>query len=232
MDEPRDPWLDDLAALRERTRFQAPSLERTVTLVLASATPNDHKEKTMTRIKQRPALVALIVLAAVAALTPVAYAVANQIFLSIDPDLPDEEIAEDVRQQLAAAGVDGAEVRAEREQERLLLDIEAGDHSPLDLAIDIVDHEDAAARAVRVRMDVRSDLGPAQRDALTRTATDPVLLRLHHERPEGQSDAEVAAAIRSFLVGRGYPDAAVDVRGDEIVLTIVSAPAAPASSSR
>ena len=231
MDERRDPWRSDLAALDERTRLHAPSLERTVSLVLASATPHTHKEKTMNRIKRRPALVALIVLAAVAALTPVAYAVANQIFLSIDPDQPDEQIAEDVRQQLVAAGVDGAEVRAIRDQERLLLDIEAGEHSPLDLAIGVRDDgHPATARTVRFELDVRSDLTPAQRDALTRTMTDPAMLRLHHERPEGRSDAQVAAAMRDFLVARGYPDAAVAIRGDAITLTIVTAPTAPAAS--
>ena len=227
MDERRDPWRSDLAALDERTRLHAPSLERTVSLVLASATPtHNRKEKTMSLFKRRPALAALIVLAAVAALTPVAYAVANQILLSIDPTRSDDQIAEDVRQQLVAAGVEGAQVRADREQNRLLLDIESGEEAGLNLAIDVRGDGGPEGRPVRVRMDVRSDLTPAQRAALNRTATDPELLRLYHERTDGQSDADVAAAVRSFLVGRGYPDATVEIRGDEIGLTIVTAPAA------
>lgn len=226
MDERRDPWCSDLAALDERTRLHAPSLERTVSLVLASATRNhDRKEETMSLFERRPALAALIALIAVAALTPVAYAVANQILLSIDPERSDEEIADDVRQQLVSAGAVGAQVRADRAEDRLLLDIESGEERGLDLALD-VRGDGEQGRAVRIAMDVQSDLAPAQRAALNRTATDPTLLRLLHDRPDGQSDAAVAAAVRSFLVARGYPDATVEVRGDEVALTIVTAPAA------
>ena len=226
-----EPWAGDFRALREHSRQDAPSPERTRQFVLASAmNPETPKEKTMTFLKRRPALAIAIALALIAVLTPVAYAVVNKVLLSIDPDQSEEEIEKDVTEQLEAAGISPTEVTAEKRGDgRLTVGIRS-DEDPRALASDLdidvrgeggTGAEVALEGEMRIEIEVECDLSPAQMQALTELVssdefTQPVRA--------GQTDAQVAAGMRAVLQAHGYRSAEVTVNGATARVTVSAPP--------
>lgn len=226
-----EPWANDFRALRDHTREDAPSLERTRQFVLASAMKSETpKEKPMTFLKRRPALAVAIALALIAVLTPVAYAVVNKVFLTIDRDKSEEEIEKDVTEQLEAAGISPTEVTAEKRGDGWLkLGIRADDDPRAlasDLDIDVRGSGGGGAEValegqMRIEIEVECDLSPAQMQALTDLVssdefTQPVRA--------GQTDAQVAAGMRAVLQSHGYRDAEVTVNGGSARVTVRSPP--------
>ena len=226
-----EPWENDFCALREHSRLDAPSLERTRRFVLASATTTeDPKEKTMSFLKRRPALAVAIAIALLAVLTPVAYAVVNKVFLTIDPDQSEEQIEQNVTEQLEAAGISPTEVTAEKRGDgRLKLGIRS-DEDPRALAsdLDIEVRGSSATGAdvalegqMQIEISVECDLSPAQMKALTDLVssdefTQPVRA--------GQTDAQVAAGMRAVLQAHGYRTAEVTVSGASARVTVTAPP--------
>ena len=226
-----EPWASDFRALREHSRLDAPSLERTRQLVLASATTTeDPKEKTMSFLKRRPALAVAIAIALLAILTPVAYAVVNKVFLTIDPDQSEEEIEQNVTEQLEAAGISPTEVTAEKRGDgRLKLGIRS-DEDPRALASDLdievrgssgTGAEVALEGQMQIEISVECELSPAQMKALTDLVssdefTEPVRA--------GQTDAQVAAGMRAVLHAHGYRTAEVTVNGASARVTVTAPP--------
>lgn len=226
-----EPWASDFRALRERSRVDAPSLERTRQFVLASAIETETpKEKPMTFLKRRPALAVAIAIALLAVLTPVAYAVVNKVFLTIDRDKSEEEIEKDVTEQLEAAGISPTEVTAEKRGDGWLKVGIRSDDDPRALAsdLDIDVHGSSGGGAevalegqMRIEIEVECDLSPAQMQALTDLVssdefTQPVRA--------GQTDAQVAAGMRAVLLAHGYRDADVTVNGTSVTVTVRAAP--------
>jgi hypothetical protein len=223
-----EPWEDDFCALREHSRVDAPSLERTRRLVLASATTTeDPKEKTMSFLKRRPALAVAIAIALLAVLTPVAYAVVNKVFLTIDPDQSEQEIEQQVTEQLEAAGYPPSSVTAEKTGDSLKLGIRMHSDDPDDKGPDLDVSVgglkgDVTQGQSRVQIQVECELTPAQMDSLTDlVSSDRFLTPL---RDEGKSDAELAAELRAVLDDHGFKSAAVDVSGDDVAVTVSAPP--------
>lgn len=230
-----DPWASDFRALREHTRQGAPSLERTRQFVLASAkTPENQKEKTMSFIKRRPALAVAIALALIAVLTPVAYAVVNKVFLTIDPDQSEEEIERDVEKQLENAGLPDSRVHAQKDGDKLEIGIQTehqgdGDLPELDIAVKGKAGSPADSKQSQIRISVECELAPDKVDALTDVVSSHEFYSLVHERPAGQSDAELAAALKDILSRHGF-ESEVTVSGDDVSV-VVTGPGAPASGA-
>jgi hypothetical protein len=222
-----DPWASDFRALRDHTRRDAPSLERTRQFVLASAkNPEPDKEKPMTFIKRRPALAVAIALALVAVLTPVAYAVVNKVFLTIDPDQSEEEIERDVEQQLEEAGLSDPRVHAEKDGERLEIGIraehEGGPMPELDVS---VLGKGGDSQESKVTISVECDLSPAQIDTLTDVVGGHEFASLLEHRAD-RTDAELAAALREVLARHGF-EVEVTVNGNDVSVA-VKGPGGPA----
>jgi hypothetical protein len=230
-----EPWASDFRALREHTRQDAPSLERTTSLVLASATnPETEKEKPMTLLKRRPALAVGIAIALIAILTPVAYAVMNKVFLSIDRDKSEEEIEEDVRQQLEAAGISPTKVEAEKRGDGWLKIGIRSDDDPRALASDLdIDVRGTGSPGapsgvevglegqMRIEIAVECELSPAQLEALTDlVGSDEFVAPVRAD----QSDAQVAAGMRAVLEKHGYRSAQVTVDGATARVTVTAPP--------
>ena len=226
-----EPWASDFRALREHSRQDAPSLERTRQFVLASAmNPETPKEKPMTFLKRRPALAVAIALALIAVLTPVAYAVVNKVFLTIDRDKSEEEIEKDVRQQLEAAGISPTEVTAEKRGDGWLKVGIRSEDDPRALASDLdIDvrgsggpgAEVALQGQMRIEIAVECELSPAQMQALTDlVSSDEFVEPVRAD----QSDAQVAAGMRAVLEAHGYRSAEVTVTGSTARVTVTAPP--------
>lgn len=226
-----DPWASDFRALREHTRRDAPSLERTREFVLASAkNPESEKEKTMSFIKRRPALAVAIAIALIAVLTPVAYAVVNKVLVTIDRDKSEDEIEDDVRQQLEAAGISPTEVTAEKRGDGWLKVGIRSDDDPRALAsgIDIdvrgssgTGAEVAIGGQMRIEIAVECELSPAQMQALTDlVSSDEFVQPVRADL----TDAQVAAGMRAVLQAHGYHSSEVTVNGGSARVTVKAPP--------
>ena len=229
-----EPWASDFCALREHSRVDAPSLERTRQFVLASATTTEApKEKTMSFLKRRPALAAAIAIALLAVLTPVAYAVVNKVFLTIDPDQSEEEIERDVEQQLEKAGLTDPRVTAQKDGERLEIGIRTdhpdGEMPELDVSVLGKGKGDTTSEQSKVQIAVECELSPAQIDGLTDVVSSHEFTSLVHDRPAGQTDAQLATALRDILGRHGF-EAEVTVQGDDVSIA-VTGPGGPTSGA-
>jgi hypothetical protein len=236
MDEPRpllEPWARDLAELGERTAADLPSCERTLSFVLASASrerePNRRKEKTMTLIRRRPLLATAVALVLLAGLTGAAYAVVNKIFLSIDPDRSQEEIADAVRAQLEEAGVKGPSVDAIKHGDTLVVGIKSADRlSAEDLDVKVEGKKVEACDGHDVTFRITGHIGEAQKAELVKKLTSDAFLAIARETGDAADEQHIndriAAAIVQCLKDCGY-DADVTVRPGEVAIDVRSSPA-------
>jgi hypothetical protein len=223
-----DPWASDFRALREHTRRGAPSVERTREFVLASAkTPEPEKEKNMSFIKRRPALAIAIALALIAVLTPVAYAVVNKVFLSIDPDQSEEQIEQDVKRQLDEAGVATTGVTAEKDGDKLRIGIQSDDPAAelpeLDVNVRGGGKPGETLGQNRVQIEAHCELSPEQMEALTQVVSSDEFLAAVVDRHD-RTDAEVAAALREVLRRHGFDHTDVSVSGQGVAVTVNAPP--------
>jgi hypothetical protein len=218
-----DPWTDDLAALGDRTRHQLRSLAAT----RASVLPKLTKESKMRLFKHHPVFATLITLVLLAVAAPLAYAVVDQVFISVDPDKSAGEIEHDVKSQLEHANVQ-AEVRAEKSPagDRLQIRIDTTDERVgSNLAVDVAGGGPATQLGIRLAATV--ELTEAQQDQLQAAASSPAIIALLAERATGQgqrSDADFIAAIETALAAAGFHDATVALAGDEVQVTVTAAP--------
>jgi hypothetical protein len=213
-----EPWADDFSALERATLSDVPSIERTKEFVLASAkpTPDTRKERLMNAMNRRPLLAGAIALVVLAVLSPVAYAVVNKYFLSIDPDQSESEIEADVAEQLAGAGLTPERVTAEKSGDQLKLEIEVdpshGALSADDLAVS-VRGKHAPLGQWRVSF---ADLGETSAAVIEVMKSDAVLALV--KRSGEQSQADLARSIEALLVERGIRNVSASVEGSAIVL--------------
>ena len=77
-----DPWTEDFAALNARARHQMRSITATRASILARSAS---KEPRMRLVKHHPILAALAAILFLAVPAPLAYAVVDPEFVSVDP---------------------------------------------------------------------------------------------------------------------------------------------------
>ncbi|HUS66388.1 MAG TPA: hypothetical protein VMZ28_17670 [Kofleriaceae bacterium] len=179
----------------------------------------------MTLWRRRPALAVAIAIAVVAFLTPVAYAVVNKVFLSVDPDQTEQEIEEDVKRQLDEAGMPASSVHAEKSGDRLEIGIEAeGDHADIpDFDVEVRGGAEGKTESrERVDLGVTCELSQVQMRALVDlVSSDEFLSPLKAET----SDGDTIAALREVLRRHGFTAAEVKVTDGKVSITITAPPA-------
>jgi hypothetical protein len=212
-----EPWADDLAALGEHTRRQLRSLDATRASLSART-----KETKMRFFKTHPALAALIVLVSLGLFAPLAYAVVQRVWLTVDSNKSAPEIENDVRQQLDKAGVN-AQVHAEKSDDggRQQLSVSVWSEDPnadIDMHVTGSDDEHTISNRRQISIEADFELTPDQSSALHAavkagvTATDST-----------DSDA-LAARIRDALAAAGFHDVDVTVAGENVTITVKSPP--------
>lgn len=213
-----DPWTDDLAAHGERTRAHMRSIAATRAAVLS------RKENSMSFIKRRPILAALVGALVLAIAAPVAWAIGEQIFVTIDAGQSAPEIEQSITDQLAAIGVK-AHVEVDKPGDHAVrVRITSDDPAMLrdGVAVQIAGSDAAGAeqrtQQLRIAVRVDGDLDDAQKAALTRAVADG------RESDEDREPAAIAQAIRDGLAAAGFRDAEVNVDGDSIDVHVKAAP--------
>jgi len=207
-----EPWTNDLAALGEHTRRQLRPLSMP-------------QETTKMRFfKAHPALAALVAVALITLVGGAAYAVVREVFVSIDTDKPADQIENDVRSQLEAAGVP-ASVHAEKSDDgKLKVSIQSTDkstESALHIAVNGKAAE-ATNRMVRLKVacDGKPDPGATLAVAEVASGKDMVDVLEDHE----MTDDELAAAITKVFAAHGYK-AEVAIGPDDGITATVHVPA-------
>jgi hypothetical protein len=212
-------WSNDKKALDGRTRERFPSLEATRTALSARS-----KETQMRYFKSHPALAAIVALLALSLVGGVAYAVVREVFVTVDPQKPADEIQKDVQTQLQAAGVN-ATVQADKNDEgRLKIRIGTTDpHVGSDLKVTIKGMPAGEQQQLRLELKVTCELDDAQKEALTAAAGSEAIHKLVLERGDA-TDADIAAAVQKILADAGFTDTEVAVAEGSLSITIKSPP--------
>jgi hypothetical protein len=206
-----DPWTEDLAALGDRSRHQLRSIAATRSSVLPNLVPQESK---MRLFKNHPILATLITLAVLAIAAPVAYAVVDRVFISVDPDKSASEIEQDIRSQLEHANVQ-ADVTAEKTDGRVEVRIVSGDERMPNLDVDVPD-----GSLGQLRLQVTCELTPAQALQLQQAATSPAVIALLG----GPADPQFATKLKQALADRGFHDVDVTIAGSSISVTVKAPP--------
>ena len=207
-----DQFVQDLAALDERSRTHLRSLAATRAHVL-SAPP----ETKMRFIKNRPLLALLLLLAFVGAASGAAYAV-DKIWLSVDPEKSAPEIEQDVKSQLDQAGV-AADVHVDKTDGRIEMRIMTTDPDlPQKLGYQGSNGGIAiGSEQRRIGVDDRANLGPAQSMQLANVlASSEVITALQ--------GGDAIAVMQRALANAGFTDVEVTAVGPDYVVTVKSPP--------
>jgi len=165
----------------------------------------------MRTLIRKPIFAVLLVLAFLGLAAPIAYAVVDRVFLSIDADKSAPEIQQDVDHQLQSQGVP-ATVEASKSHDGIVhvkIESPEGDLSSK-LHVDTGDGQ--KARAYRVVVDCPDEVGCAE---LHDATTNQDILNVLVNAAAGRTDEELAAAIQKHL--EQYD---VDVTVHEGVVTI------------
>lgn len=219
----REPWARDLAALGELSKRELPSFSRTVDEVLASTNtpPPTLRERIMTKLKHKPLLIAAAAVLALAIMTPVAYAVVEKLFLTIDPSQPADEIEDGIAEQLEAQGIEASAVTVEKDGNATIVSIGSVDeHFPAELEIGVDGEHATAAEMQRIELDVADDLPADDLEALKEAVTTDEFLELTGAPAEGQSPDDRAAALEAFFAERGFPGTVATVTADGISVRV------------
>jgi len=164
----------------------------------------------MRTLIRKPLFAALLVLAFLGLAAPIAYAVVDRVFLSIDADKSAPEIEEDVNHQLQSQGVP-ATVEARKSHDGIVhVKIESPDQE-LESKLSVAGGDGQAQRAYRVQVDCPDEVGCADlHDAATNQDILNVLVNA-----SDRTDEELAAAIQKHL-----EEYKVDVTVHDGVVTI------------
>ena len=221
------PWAGDLAALREHTLHDLPTVAETERMVLASTNANqrtpDEESTIMSLFRKRPLMTAAIIALSLLVLVPVSYAVVSRILITIDPDRSEEEIEEDVRQQLESAGVTDPQVDVTKEGDTTEISIHAADdHAAGALAngLDVAVRGGPAGHTESRRFELSLEGGsPEEIEAARAIVTGPAFLALAKDGPGERTDEEYAAAIEALFAAEGVEvEATVDADRIHIAL--------------
>ncbi len=201
-----EPWTNDLAALGTHTRtgLRSPAITR------AECIHHESKPK-MRFFKQHPALATLLILAILGIATPVAYAVVDRVFLSIDPDKSESEMEEDVLDQLEAQGHDNAVVTAKKTDHEYSVTIESEDPALGNLDVEVPGDD---GKTYRVHIDIPPTLPQAMQVAVGEAASKAV------QRAHDESDAEMEKAITEDLTKAGIKNFTAKVTGTSVSIVV------------
>lgn len=201
-----EPWTDDLAALGTHTRSGLPSLARTRAACERTTDP----EPKMRFFKAHPALTALIAIAILGLFAPVAYAIVDRVFLSIDVSKSEAEIEQGLKDQLAAAGHGSATVKATKTDHAYSVEISSDDPDFGKLDFQIA----ANGNTYDIHLDVPPTVTREQGIAIGEAASKAL------ERAHGETDAEVEQQIKDDLARAGLTDVTVVVRGLDVTIAV------------
>ena len=204
-----EPWTEDLAALGTHTRtgLRSPAITR------AACTHHESKPK-MRFFKQHPALATLIILAILGVATPVAYAVVDRVFLSIDPNQSESEMEDDVIDQLKAQGHDNAVVTAKKSDHEFSVTIQSEDPALGNLDVEVPGPN---GTTINVHLDIPATLPQDQQMAVGEAASKAV------QRANHETDAEMENAVNADLAKAGVKNATVKITAS-LVSIVVKAP--------
>jgi hypothetical protein len=222
-----EPWTNDLAALGERTRDRLRSLEATRTILSI----HSNQETKMNQLKKHPAFAVLTVLALLMIAAPIAYAVVDRVFLSIDPDQTAPEIERNVQSQLDSVGIPAAVTADKDNAGNIVVRIQTADHrlgSNLEVAVPDGTPDDRelrieVAREVEVRLELACALTDAQSQRLETAVTDERFTELLRGR-NTQTDGELATAITQKLAVDGFHAVNVRMEAGAIAVTVNAPP--------
>jgi hypothetical protein len=181
------------------------------------------------RLLKHPALFALVILLVIGILAPVAYAIVDRLVLSVDVDQSEADIEDDLQSQLESAGIP-ATVTAKKSNNgsQVSISIEPDDKEQAkQLGSDVEVHVPnlpANAVALQMRLEVACELTDAQDKQLEDTMNKADFLTVLSDRPAGQTDAQLADAIKKSLADHGWRDADVSVTKTSVSVTIKAPP--------
>jgi len=146
----------------------------------------------MRSLIRKPVFAALLILMFLGLAAPIAYAVVDRVFLSIDADKSATEIEEDVNHQLQSQGVP-ATVEARKSDEGIVHVKIQSSQPDLGTKLQIGTADPHTARTFRVEVDCPGEIDCAElHDAATNEEITNVLA-------SDRSDAELAAVIQRHL---------------------------------
>lgn len=198
-----DPWTDDLAALGTHSRSGLRSHAQ-----LRAALPEP--EPKMRFFKAHPALAALIVVALLGLFAPVAYAIVDRVFLSVDVSKSEREIEQDLEDQLAAAGHGSATVKATKSDHEYAIEISSDNPDLGKVSFQIA----AGGKTYNVNLDIPPTLTQDQGMAVGEAASQAL------QRPNHETDAVVQQQIEAALRAAGLTDFTVVVRELEVTIAV------------
>ncbi len=212
------PWSSDFTALEEHTRQRLPSLEATRT-ALSTRSP----ETQMRFFKTHPALAALVTLLMLSLLGGAAYAVVREVFITIDPDKPADEVEKDVHDQLEAAGVPATVHATKRDDGKT--EIRIGTQAD-DVDLKFADRNgdgEVQSESLRLQLAIKCELTDAQRDAAIAISSGPMVIELAMNRGD-KTDADVIATVKKAFADGGFKDVDVAIADGNLSVTIKSPP--------
>jgi hypothetical protein len=215
--------LRDLAALAAHTAHPLPTFAQTEALLrarLAGPTSPRSQESLLTRWKRTPALTAAIAAIGLAAAAPAAYALAQLAqTIWIDTDADADTIAADVQGQLADQGI-AADVTAERTDDSITVGISTDDPRAAALTAATSAGETSS---LRLRVEVRCELTPAQELALAAVFQDPAFAAALGDSGDLSAD-ELTAIAAGALAKGGFTKIETSRSSDDLVVAIVAPP--------
>jgi hypothetical protein len=209
-----EPWSRDFDALAERSRHGLRPLD--------AFSPRP-KETKMRFFKAHPALAALFTVLAIGLVSGAAYAVVKEVWITVDPSKPADEMAHDIQTQLQQQGVE-ADVQTTKNgsgQARVVIRAQSQDpaNEPnIHLSVPAGVQTDEHRRTVRVKCQVEHVDGDAIAAVMSSADVDAVLA------DGSASDADVIARIKQEFANRGYHDVTITVDGGTIDVQINAPP--------
>ena len=214
------PWSNDFKALEEATHERLPSLEATRTALSTRST-----ETKMRFFKTHPALAAIVMLLALSLVGGAAYAVVREVMITIDSDKPADEVAQDIQDQLEAAGVPSTVQATKRDDGKT--EIRIGTHGKLgDVDLKFADkHGDGSVHqeSLRLQLEMKCELTDAQMESAVQISSGPMVVELAMNRGD-KSDADVIATVKKAYADGGFKDVDVAIAGADLIVTIKAPP--------
>jgi hypothetical protein len=215
-----EPWSNDFAALAERSQHRLRSLDATRT-----ALSNRPQETKMRFFKTHPALSALVALLVLCLVGGAAYAVVREVFVTIDPDKPADEVEKDIQGQLEAAGVPATVRASKRDDGKTEIRIGMTNHD-VDLKFaDKKGNGEMAPEQLRLEVELKCHLDAAQQELATQVASGPAVIDLAVNRGD-KTDADVIATVKAAFGDAGFKDVDVAITDGNLIVTVKSPPVA------
>lgn len=196
-----EPWTDDLAALGNHSKTGLHSIAHT----RAACIRREERPK-MRFFKTHPVLAVLLVLVILGVAAPVAYAIYDRVFVSIDVSQSADEIEADVKAQLQAQGK-SATVTATKTDHSYEVAISSGDPTMGKLDLEIASPN---GTKYQLHLDIPACLPEGQHQAIGEAASKVI------QEGAGKSDAALEKEVRDDLDKAGLRDFDVRVRSTSI----------------